>query len=91
MKDEKKVLMKVRNLTKEFKIKASKFGEQPQILHAVNDVSVDIYEGETLGIIGESGCGKSTFGKTLIQSFTKPLPEVWSTMAETFSPYRGKS
>nr|WP_320960136.1 oligopeptide/dipeptide ABC transporter ATP-binding protein [Blautia coccoides] len=67
MKDEKKVLMKVRNLTKEFKIKASKFGEQPQILHAVNDVSVDIYEGETLGILGESGCGKSTFGKTLIQ------------------------
>ena len=67
MKDEKKVLMKVRNLTKEFKIKASKFGEQPQILHAVNDVSVDIYEGETLGIIGESGCGKSTIGKTLIQ------------------------
>ena len=67
MKDEKKVLIKVRNLTKEFKIKASKFGEQPQILHAVNDVSVDIYEGETLGIIGESGCGKSTFGKTLIQ------------------------
>lgn len=59
--------MKVRNLTKEFKIKASKFCEQPQILHAVNDVSVDIYEGETLGIIGESGCGKSTFGKTLIQ------------------------
>ena len=59
--------MKVRNLTKEFKIKASKFGEQPQILHAVNDVSVDIYEGETRGIIGESGCGKSTFGKTLIQ------------------------
>ena len=67
MKDEKKVLLKVRNLTKEFKIKATKFGEKPQILHAVNDVSLDIYEGETLGIIGESGCGKSTFGKTLIQ------------------------
>ncbi len=39
----------------------------PSSFHAVNDVSVDIYEGETLGIIGESGCGKSTFGKTLIQ------------------------
>ena len=90
MKDEKKVLMKVRNLTKEFKIKASKFGEQPQILHAVNDVSVDIYEGETLGIIGESGCGNPHLER-LSSSFTKPLPEVWSTMAETFSPYRGKS
>ena len=67
MSDEKKVLLKVRNLTKEFTLKANKFGEKPQILHALNDVSIDIYEGETLGVIGESGCGKSTFGKTIIQ------------------------
>lgn len=67
MSDEKKVLLKVRNLTKEFTLKANKFGEKPQVLHALNDVSIDIYEGETLGVIGESGCGKSTFGKTIIQ------------------------
>jgi oligopeptide transport system ATP-binding protein len=64
---DKKVILKVQNLTKEFKIRAQKFGEKPQILHALTDVSVDIYEGETLGIIGESGCGKSTFGKCLVQ------------------------
>lgn len=67
MSHEKKVLLKIRNLTKEFKIRANKLGEKPQILHALNDVSLDVYEGETLGVIGESGCGKSTFGKTLIQ------------------------
>ena len=65
--EDKKVLLKIRNLTKEFKLKTTKFGEKPQILHALNNVSVDVYEGETLGVIGESGCGKSTFGKTLIQ------------------------
>ena len=64
---DKKVIMKVRNLTKEFKIRSRKLGEKPQILHALTDVSVDIYDGETLGVIGESGCGKSTFGKGLVQ------------------------
>ena len=65
--NDRKVMMKVRNLTKEFKIRGKRIGEKPQILHALSDVSVDIYAGETLGIIGESGCGKSTFGKCLVQ------------------------
>lgn len=63
----KKKILEIRNLTKTFKIKSSKLGEKPQQLHALQNVSVDVYEGETLGIIGESGCGKSTFGKTLVQ------------------------
>ena len=65
--EDRQPLMKIRNLTKEFKIKSKKLTEKPQILHALNDVTLDVYEGETLGIIGESGCGKSTFGRTLIQ------------------------
>ena len=67
MSNEKKVLMKIEHLTKEFEIKSKKLGGKPQILHALNDVSVDIYEGETLGVIGESGCGKSTLAKAVMR------------------------
>ncbi len=69
MKNNRPMLMKVEHLTKEFAIKSNTFGAKPLILHALNDVSLDIYEGETLGVIGESGCGKSTFGRTLIQLY----------------------
>jgi len=64
---EKKPILRVRNLTKEFKMKGLKIDGKPAILHALNDVSIDVYEGETLGIIGESGCGKSTFGKCIVR------------------------
>jgi len=67
MNDEKNTVLKIRNLTKEFKIKSGLPGSRAQVLHAVNNFSLDVYEGETLGIVGESGCGKSTLGRTLIQ------------------------
>ena len=69
MKNNRPVLMKVEHLTKEFAIKSNTFGAKPLILHTLNDVSLDIHEGETLRVIGESGCGKSTFGRTLIQLY----------------------
>lgn len=60
-------LITVENLSKTFKIKSTKFFQPPKDLKAVNNVSFEIYEGETLGIIGESGSGKSTLGKALIR------------------------
>lgn len=56
-----KVLMEIRNLYKEFEIKGSK-----KKIQAVSGVSFDIYEGETLALVGESGCGKSTLARTVI-------------------------
>ncbi|MBE5965880.1 MAG: ATP-binding cassette domain-containing protein [Lachnospiraceae bacterium] len=52
-------LVEIKNVSKYFKVSEG-------TLKAVNDVNIDIYKGETLGLVGESGCGKSTFGKTLI-------------------------
>ena len=60
-------VLKVDNLSKNFKIKGSRLFEKPKTLRAVNDVSFQVIEGETLGVIGESGCGKSTLGKCIIQ------------------------
>jgi oligopeptide transport system ATP-binding protein len=63
MSAEKKPLLEVKHLKKYFKVGKN------QVLKAVDDVSLDIYKGETLGLVGESGCGKSTFGRTVIQLY----------------------
>lgn len=59
-------LLEVKNLHKDFVVKRSFWGRPKQILRAVNDVSFSIEEGKTLGLVGESGCGKSTTGRTII-------------------------
>lgn len=56
------VLLKVRNLIKEFKSPGSKAA-----VHAINDVSFDLYRGETFGLIGESGSGKTTVGRCILR------------------------
>lgn len=60
--------MSIKNLQKYFPVKKDNFFQiGTEYVKANKDISVDIYEGETLGIVGESGCGKSTFGRTIIQ------------------------
>jgi peptide/nickel transport system ATP-binding protein len=59
------ILYSIRNLTIEYKTRAG-------IVRAVDDVSLDIHRGEILGLVGESGCGKSTFGKALMRLHDGP-------------------
>lgn len=68
--ENKRVLLKVEHLQKYFPIKKSSlFHKRAEYVKANKDISLEIYEGETLGLVGESGCGKSTFGRTLIQLY----------------------
>jgi len=60
-------LLKVENLYKAFKVSANRPGAAKQSLRAVDGVSFEIKSGETLGLVGESGCGKSTTGKLLLR------------------------
>lgn len=53
------------NVTKVFPAEKSLFGRPTKFVHAVNNVSFDVYEGETFSIVGESGCGKSTTGRLI--------------------------
>lgn len=64
------VLVKVDHLVKHFPItRGIVIQKQVGAVHAVDDITFDIYNGETLGLVGESGCGKSTAGRTLLQLY----------------------
>lgn len=60
-------LLEVKNLTKSFPIKGGLFGRQVGEVRAVNKVSFNIKKGETLGLVGESGCGKTTLGRSILR------------------------
>jgi len=62
-------LIQVNHLTKHFPVRLGAYGQQSATIHAVDDVSFKIEKGETLGLVGESGCGKSTTGLNILQLY----------------------
>ncbi len=60
-------VLEVKNLKTYFPINKSLFGKATEFVKAVDDISFDVYEGETLGLVGESGCGKTTLGRTILR------------------------
>jgi oligopeptide transport system ATP-binding protein len=70
------VLLKVDNLVKHFPIMRGVFQKQVGAVRAVDDVSFYIKRGETLGLVGESGCGKSTTGRAVLQLYRPTSGEV---------------
>ena len=69
-----KVLLWAKNLVKEFPAGGTR--KNPQVVHAVSDVNLEIYQGETLALVGESGCGKSTLGRVLIRLLEPTAGEI---------------
>ena len=70
MQNTKKKLLSITNLKKYFPIaKSSVFQKEKLYVKANEDISIDIYEGETFGLVGESGCGKSTLGRVILQLY----------------------
>ncbi|MCD6436158.1 MAG: ATP-binding cassette domain-containing protein [Clostridiales bacterium] len=59
------VMVSVKNLKKEFRLSRTKTNAS-NVLKAVDDVSFDIFKGESFGLVGESGYGKSTLGRTIL-------------------------
>jgi oligopeptide transport system ATP-binding protein len=67
--EERQPLLRVRNLKKYFDKSRGFIKREKRILTAVDDITFDIYKGETFGLVGESGCGKSTTGRTIVKLY----------------------
>jgi oligopeptide/dipeptide ABC transporter ATP-binding protein len=76
-------IIEVRDLVKHFPIRRGFFGRDAEPLKAVDGVSFEIYRGETLGLVGESGCGKSTVGFLILQLLKADRGQIFFDGMET--------
>ena len=70
-------LLSVKGLRKHFAVKGGIFAREVERVHAVDGVNFDIGKGETLGLVGESGCGKSTTGRCILRLIEPTSGEIW--------------
>jgi len=77
-------LIEVKNLKQYFPISTGLFRSRP--LKAVDDISFNIRRGETLGLVGESGCGKTTVGRTILHLYKPTAGEIWYNGKRIASP-----
>jgi len=64
-----KTLVKTINIKKYFPLKTGIFSKEKKYVKALDGIDLEIIKGETLGLVGESGCGKTTLGKTIIRLY----------------------
>jgi len=70
-------LLKVRNLTTSFIVSSPFFSLKPKTFNVLKNISFDVYKGETLGLVGESGCGKTTLGRSILRLIEPASGEVF--------------
>jgi peptide/nickel transport system ATP-binding protein len=70
-------LIRLKHLSKFFTVDTDLLGRPSSVLKAVDDLTLDIFPGETFGLVGESGCGKTTVGKMLVNLYRPTAGEIW--------------
>ncbi|MCR5723597.1 MAG: ABC transporter ATP-binding protein [Treponema sp.] len=78
-------IIRAEHLTKRFTLEAGFFARNDRFVYAVNDVSFGIERGKTYGLVGESGCGKTTTARMLVRMYRADSGSIWYT-PETASP-----
>lgn len=83
-----RVVLSVKNLVTRFDVRSGIFGFVKKRIHAVEQVSFDLHEGETLSLVGESGCGKTTTGRSLVglAKITRGTIDFDGTPVDTTNP-----